>query len=149
MPDPAHAPSTSPRALVVHEEADIRSLLLGPTGSAGAGARDTPTETIGEAPPVFGALVIDMPARGVTLDGRPVELTTTEFDLLIFQVRDLASPFRAPRRSSGCGATVTGPATSTSSTSTSATCAASSEITRAMRRYVGTLSGVGYRMGEK
>jgi len=63
----------SPRVLV----ARIRSLLRRPRGSSPAGPSDP-------SPPGrrFGALTIDPEAREVWLEGRPVVLTRTEFDLL-------------------------------------------------------------------
>ena len=68
----------SPRELM----ARVRTVLRRPRqstadrpGAAAPGPGD-------EAVRVFGALVIDVLAREVTLDGRPVELTRTEFDLL-------------------------------------------------------------------
>lgn len=69
----------SPRELM----ARIRTLLRRPrhpvpAATAGPAGAETPAEP----PRVFGGLVIDTAAREVTLDGHPVELTRTEFDLL-------------------------------------------------------------------
>ncbi|HET9517754.1 MAG TPA: response regulator transcription factor [Actinoplanes sp.] len=63
----------SPRELV----ARVRVMLRRPrTGGAGAGA-------VAQDPPrAFGALSVDVAAREVTVDGRLVEVTRTEFDLL-------------------------------------------------------------------
>lgn len=41
----------------------------------------------GEAPVEVGGLVVDPPTRRVTVDGRPVELTAREFDLIAFLAR--------------------------------------------------------------
>lgn len=63
----------SPRELV----ARVRAMLRRPrTGAAGA---DLTRE---EPPRVFGRLRVDVAAREVDLDGMPVALTRTEFDLL-------------------------------------------------------------------
>ena len=68
----------SPRELI----ARIRTVLRRPRQSAGR-FPDAHAMGPGDEPRrVFGALVIDAPAREVTVDGRPVELTRTEFDLL-------------------------------------------------------------------
>lgn len=68
----------SPRELM----ARVRTVLRRPRHAAadrpGAAAQGPGDEAVR----VFGALVIDVMAREVTLDGRPVELTRTEFDLL-------------------------------------------------------------------
>jgi DNA-binding response OmpR family regulator len=61
----------SPRELV----ARVRVMLRRPRATGPADAADEPPRT-------FGALRIDIPAREVYVDGRPVELTRTEFDLL-------------------------------------------------------------------
>jgi DNA-binding response OmpR family regulator len=63
----------SPRELV----ARVRVMLRRPR-STGAGA----TATAEEPPRTFGPLAIDVAAREVAVDGRPVEVTRTEFDLL-------------------------------------------------------------------
>lgn len=68
----------SPRELM----ARIRTLLRRPRQSVVAQREDAAVGTPDEAPRVFGALMIDVLAREVTIDGRPVELTKTEFDLL-------------------------------------------------------------------
>lgn len=68
----------SPRELM----ARIRTLMRRPRQSAARHGDDQDAGTADEAPRKFGALVIDVLAREVTLDGRPVELTRTEFDLL-------------------------------------------------------------------
>ena len=68
----------SPRELM----ARIRTLMRRPRQSAGVRRDDRAAGTAEEALRVFGALVIDVLAREVTLDGRAVELTRTEFDLL-------------------------------------------------------------------
>jgi DNA-binding response OmpR family regulator len=63
----------SPRELV----ARVRAMLRRPR----AGAANT--NTAPEDPPrVFGPLQVDVSAREVTIDGTPVEVTRTEFDLL-------------------------------------------------------------------
>ena len=68
----------SPRELM----ARIRTLMRRPRRS-GATERETAAAgTADESLRVFGALAIDVLAREVTLEGRPVELTRTEFDLL-------------------------------------------------------------------
>jgi two-component system alkaline phosphatase synthesis response regulator PhoP len=41
----------------------------------------------------IGDLVIDLPGRGVTVDGRPVSLTPTEFDLLAAMAQNPGRPF--------------------------------------------------------
>jgi DNA-binding response OmpR family regulator len=64
----------SPRELV----ARIRAMLRRPRTGVVAGA-GVPAE---EPPRVFGPLRIDVAAREVYLDGQPVALTRTEFDLL-------------------------------------------------------------------
>jgi DNA-binding response OmpR family regulator len=63
----------SPRELV----ARVRVMLRRPR-TTGAGA----TATAEEPPRTFGPLAIDVTAREVAVDGRPVEVTRTEFDLL-------------------------------------------------------------------
>lgn len=40
------------------------------------------TDTVVEPPRTFGPLTIDVPGREVNLDGAPVSLTRTEFDVL-------------------------------------------------------------------
>jgi len=60
----------SPRELV----ARVRAMLRRPR----TGAAHVPEEP----PRVFGALRVDVTAREVTVDGTPVEVTRTEFDLL-------------------------------------------------------------------
>jgi DNA-binding response OmpR family regulator len=68
----------SPRELM----ARIRTVLRRPRQSV-AGHRDAAGVGAGdEVRRVFGALVIDVLAREITVEGRPVELTRTEFDLL-------------------------------------------------------------------
>jgi DNA-binding response OmpR family regulator len=68
----------SPRELM----ARIRTLMRRPR-RPGATERETAAVgTADESLRVFGALAIDVLAREVTLEGRPVELTRTEFDLL-------------------------------------------------------------------
>jgi DNA-binding response OmpR family regulator len=68
----------SPRELM----ARIRTLMRRPR-RPGATERETAAVgTADESLRVFGALAIDILAREVTLEGRPVELTRTEFDLL-------------------------------------------------------------------
>jgi DNA-binding response OmpR family regulator len=63
----------SPRELL----ARIRAMLRRPRASAVSG------HSAEEGPPrVFGALSIDVAGREVRLDGEPVELTRTEFDVL-------------------------------------------------------------------
>ena len=68
----------SPRELM----ARIRTLMRRPRRSGAIEHEDATAVTADEALRVFGALVIDVLAREVTLEGRPVELTRTEFDLL-------------------------------------------------------------------
>ena len=80
----------SPRELM----ARIRTLLRRPRQSAAAREGLSPAAkgtvmsavsdpgTDAEGRRVFGGLIIDVLAREVTVDGRPVELTKTEFDLL-------------------------------------------------------------------
>jgi DNA-binding response OmpR family regulator len=63
----------SPRELV----ARVRAMLRRPRAT-GAGA----LATAEEPPRTFGALAIDVAAREVSVAGRPVEVTRTEFDLL-------------------------------------------------------------------
>jgi DNA-binding response OmpR family regulator len=63
----------SPRELV----ARIRAMLRRPRTSAAVGIG-----TQEEPPRVFGPLQVDVTAREVHLDGAPVEVTRTEFDLL-------------------------------------------------------------------
>ncbi len=60
----------SPRELTARVKAAFRRLQAG----AGAG--------IGKSPLVFRHVTIDMAARQITVDGKPVELTAIEFDLL-------------------------------------------------------------------
>lgn len=62
----------SPRELV----ARVRAMMRRPRSAAAAGLADEPPRT-------FGPLRIDVTAREVQLDGRVVELTRTEFDLLV------------------------------------------------------------------
>lgn len=62
----------SPRELV----ARIRAVLRRPRRPAGSLSGDA------AAPYVHGALIVDPTGRRVTLSGRPVELTRTEFDIL-------------------------------------------------------------------
>jgi DNA-binding response OmpR family regulator len=62
----------SPRELV----ARVRAMLRRPRGTAAAAPEQ-------EQPPrTFGPLLVDVSAREVYLEGAPVELTRTEFDLL-------------------------------------------------------------------
>ncbi len=61
----------SPRELV----ARVHVLLRRPRGAAGA-------DRAGTQPLRFGPLELDLAGREVRVDGRPVELTRTEFDLL-------------------------------------------------------------------
>jgi DNA-binding response OmpR family regulator len=71
----------SPRELV----ARIRTLLRRPRAApAPATGRNGPAEPDrgSDRSRVFGALTLDLQAREVTLDGDPVHLTRTEFDLL-------------------------------------------------------------------
>ena len=68
----------SPRELM----ARIRTLLRRPRPSTATAAEAAAAGRSDGAPRVFGALVIDVVAREVTVDGRRVELTKTEFDLL-------------------------------------------------------------------
>ncbi|MDN5797488.1 MAG: response regulator transcription factor [Intrasporangium sp.] len=68
----------SPRELM----ARIRTLMRRPRRSGAIEHEDATADRADEALRVFGALVIDVLAREVTLEGRPVELTRTEFDLL-------------------------------------------------------------------
>ena len=68
----------SPRELM----ARIRTLMRRPRRSGATEHRNATAGTADESRRVFGALVIDVLAREVTLEGRPVELTRTEFDLL-------------------------------------------------------------------
>ncbi|WP_199509799.1 response regulator transcription factor [Nucisporomicrobium flavum] len=63
----------SPRELV----ARVRAMLRRPRGPGAAGTGGEPDPTR-----VFGALRLDPLAREVRVDGTPVELTRTEFDLL-------------------------------------------------------------------
>jgi DNA-binding response OmpR family regulator len=63
----------SPRELV----ARIHAMLRRPRASTASGQSDQE-----EPPRVFGAVSIDVAAREVHLDGKPVALTRTEFDLL-------------------------------------------------------------------
>jgi DNA-binding response OmpR family regulator len=60
----------SPRELV----ARVRAMLRRP--------RTDPLSQAEEPPRVFGRLHVDVVAREVTVDGQPVEITRTEFDLL-------------------------------------------------------------------
>ena len=64
----------SPRELV----ARVRAILRRPRSATAAGA----TAVAEEPPRVFGVLRIDAAAREVSVDGRPIEVTRTEFDLL-------------------------------------------------------------------
>lgn len=66
----------SPREVV----ARVRAMLRRPR--AGLGARPAAGDADEVPPRVFGPLHIDVTAREVVLDGRPVALTRTEFDLL-------------------------------------------------------------------
>jgi DNA-binding response OmpR family regulator len=68
----------SPRELM----ARIRTLMRRPRQPGAAQPEDAEAGTGKDEQRVFGALVIDVLAREVTLGGRPVELTRTEFDLL-------------------------------------------------------------------
>lgn len=68
----------SPRELM----ARIRTLMRRPRQSTAAHREDAAAETAEESVRVFGGLRIDRLGREVTLDGRPVDLTRTEFDLL-------------------------------------------------------------------
>jgi DNA-binding response OmpR family regulator len=65
----------SPRELM----ARIHTLLRRPRQSTSA---RSPTGAAPERPRVFGDLVVDITAREVTIEGEPVDLTKTEFDLL-------------------------------------------------------------------
>ncbi|MEO7979925.1 MAG: response regulator transcription factor [Sporichthyaceae bacterium] len=73
----------SPRELI----ARVRAMLRRPravTGSANSGS----AESAGDVEPLqFGALTVDTLARTVAVDGGPVELTRTEFDLLAAMAR--------------------------------------------------------------
>jgi DNA-binding response OmpR family regulator len=63
----------SPRELV----ARIHAMLRRPRASTASGQSDQE-----EPPRVFGAVIVDVAAREVHLDGETVALTRTEFDLL-------------------------------------------------------------------
>jgi DNA-binding response OmpR family regulator len=63
----------SPRELM----ARVRTLMRRPRQSPSPQAASTPSP-----PRVFGSLVVDAAAHEVTLEGEPVRLTKTEFDLL-------------------------------------------------------------------
>jgi DNA-binding response OmpR family regulator len=65
----------SPRELI----ARVRAMLRRPRGVAGSPGASASEE---QEPFRQGGLVVDPVARTVTLDGVPVELTRTEFDLL-------------------------------------------------------------------
>ena len=65
----------SPRELV----ARVKAMLRRPRGGPGGGSGDSR---------VPGALAIDEARRAVRVDGRPVELTALEFDLLAVLARD-------------------------------------------------------------
>lgn len=68
----------SPRELM----ARIRTLLRRPRRSAAGQAGEPPARSGDGGRRTFGDLTVDVDAREVTLQGRPVELTKTEFDLL-------------------------------------------------------------------
>lgn len=73
----------SPRELVSRVKAILRRSTSSPNG-----AKDTAVDTIGKEPSEseelrFNTLVINVPARRVTVEGQPVTLTVKEFDLLV------------------------------------------------------------------
>ncbi len=74
----------SPRELV----ARVKALLRRRRATGGEG--DTGRHQLGE-------LVIDQPTRAVTVRGRPIELTTTEFELLLTLARDAGVVFSRQR----------------------------------------------------
>ena len=65
----------SPRELLARIHAMLRRPRATTTSTSGQPAQEAP-------PRVFGALSVDVAAREVQLDGEPVALTRTEFDLL-------------------------------------------------------------------
>jgi DNA-binding response OmpR family regulator len=69
----------SPRELVARVKAMLRRPRAGSSVEATAGPYAGPPE---EPPRRFGPLEVDVAAREARLDGRPVELTRTEFDVL-------------------------------------------------------------------
>ncbi len=74
----------SPRELV----ARVKALLRRPrTGATGVDAERVES----------GELVIDQPTRAVTVRGRPIKLTTTEFELLLTLARDAGVVFSRQR----------------------------------------------------
>ena len=125
----------------------------GPCCAAPASSPASPTEPIGRAR-VRAArrsadLLVDPVAHRASLDGSPIDLTRTEFDLLATlaaRPRGGASP--GASSSTRCGDR-SGTATSTSSTCTSDTCAASSATTPPTPRYIRTVRGVGYGMASE
>ncbi|MGF1664263.1 MAG: response regulator transcription factor [Kineosporiaceae bacterium] len=66
----------SPRELLARVRAVLRRT-----------ADDTATRPAGSPPVTVGTLVVDPDARRVSVAGRPVQLTTTEFDLLLHLAR--------------------------------------------------------------
>ena len=91
----------------------------------------------------FGDVRVDVAARTVTRDGAPVEMTATEFDVLICLIEARgrgAQPRRRSSRASGAPTTTARRAPSTTSSSSSAP---SSSPTRSAPRHVVTVRGVG------
>jgi len=80
----------SPRELVARiralirraERAQHRGAGLGPGGARWPGTGSTSADPNGSSPMIAGPLQLDEQCRTVTLDGAPVHLTRTEFDLL-------------------------------------------------------------------
>ena len=105
----------SPRELV----ARVDTLLRRPRRASGARHRGVPVVAIG-------SLTIDPPSREVHVDGEPVPLTRTEFDVLAALARRPNDRAEPGGRSSTRSGVPGGSATSTSSTCTCCTCARSS-----------------------
>ena len=77
-----------PRLIVAHAEALLRrARLVGADAAPSLRARAAATDGDGPRTIELDDLAIDLDAREVTVDGAPIELTRTEFDLLVALAR--------------------------------------------------------------
>ena len=125
----------SPRELVARVRAVLRRTEHGPHASRATLIR-------------AGDVTLDLPRMRADVDGRPVELTPTEFQLLATLARQPAGSSPGPSCSTPSTASRSS-RTSGRSTPTSRTSAASSSPIRVEPRYVLTVYGVGYRFADE
>ena len=122
----ARTPSGGPDRRVDRRRRRLRHQAVlhrgGRAAAAGAVAPHRVTTVDSGAQIVVGDLVLDEDSHGVTRAGEPVVLTSTEFELLRFMMRNPKRCCPRPRSWTGSGAT-TSAAGPTSSSSTSRICA--------------------------